>query len=129
MQRCATLGVRLWYYTGNVDRTDPAAALTEYGWRSGKEVARHNGPKVAGWTGSGIWESEGMAVVKDGVIKVWYGIVRGDRENLIFRRIALDKIRSTLTIEQHARALLDLLDSEARRRTLPSATCCSLTCS
>jgi hypothetical protein len=104
MQGCATLGVRLWCYTGNVDRTDPAAALTEYGWRSGKEVARHNGAKVAGWTGSGIWEAEGMATVKDGVIKVWYGIVRADREYLIFRRME--------TIEQHARELLDLLHSE-----------------
>jgi hypothetical protein len=28
MQGCATLGVRLWRYTGNADRTDPAA-LTE----------------------------------------------------------------------------------------------------
>jgi hypothetical protein len=43
MQGCATLGVRLWCYTGNVDRTDPAAALTDYGWRSGKEVARTTG--------------------------------------------------------------------------------------
>ena len=53
-----------------------------------------------------------MAIVKDGVIKVWYGIVRGEREYLIFRRMGPDKIRSTLTIEQHARELLDLLDSE-----------------
>ena len=67
-------------------------------------MARHNGPKVAGWTGSGIWEFEGMAVVKDGVIKVWYGIVRADREYLIFRRME--------TIEQHARELLGLLHSE-----------------
>jgi hypothetical protein len=27
-------------------------------------------PKDAGWTGAGIWEPEGMAIVKDGVIKV-----------------------------------------------------------
>jgi hypothetical protein len=40
-----------------------------------------------------------MAIVTDGVIKVWYGIVCGDREYLIFRR-------STLTIEQHASGLL-----------------------
>ena len=108
MQGCATLGDRLWRYTGNADRTDPAA-LTEYSWSNGKEVARHNEPKDAGWTGSGIWEPEGMAIVKDGVIKVWYGIVRGDREYLIFRRMGPDKISPTLTIEQHARALLDLL--------------------
>jgi hypothetical protein len=44
------------------------------------------------------------------VIKVWYGIVRADREYLIFRRME--------TIEQHARELLDLLHSEDRRRTL-----------
>ena len=50
MQGCATLGDRLWRYTGNADRTDPAA-LTEYSWSSGKEVARHNEPKDAGWTG------------------------------------------------------------------------------
>jgi len=111
MQGCATLGDRLWRYTGNADRTDPAA-LTEYRWSNGKEVARHNEPKDAGWTGSGIWEPEGMAIVKDGVIKVWHGIVRGDREHLIFRRIEPDKIRLTLTIEQHAQELLDLLDSE-----------------
>ena len=53
MQGCATLGDRLWHYTGNADRTDPAA-LTEYSWGTGKEVARHSGPKDAGWTGSGI---------------------------------------------------------------------------
>ena len=76
--------------------------------RTGKEVARHNEPKDAGWTGSGIWEPEGMAIVKDGVIKVWYGIVRADREYLIFRR-------STLTIEQHASELLDLLADEDPR--------------
>jgi hypothetical protein len=45
-----------------------------------------------------------MAIVKDGVIKVWFGIGRGNREYLIFRRME--------TIEQHARELLDLLDSE-----------------
>ena len=44
------------------------------------------------------------------MIKVWYGIVRADREYLIFRRME--------TIEQHARELLDLLHSEDRRRTL-----------
>ena len=86
-QGCATRGDRLWRYTGNAYRTDPAA-LTEYGWSIGKEVARHNEPKDAGWTGAGIWEPEGMAIVTDGVIKVWYGIVRGDRQYLIFRRIA-----------------------------------------
>jgi hypothetical protein len=64
MQGCATLGDRLWHYTGNADRTDPAA-LTEYSWGTGKEVARHNEPKDAGWTGSGIGEPEGMAIVKD----------------------------------------------------------------
>ena len=53
-----------------------------------------------------------MAIVKDGVIKVWYGIVRGDREYLIFRRMEPDEIRSMLIIEKHARELLDLLDSE-----------------
>jgi hypothetical protein len=111
MQGCATLGDRLWRYTGNADRTDPAA-LTEYSWSTSKEVARHNEPKDAGWTGSGIWEAEGMAIVKDGVIKVWYGIVRADREYLIFRRMEPDEIRSTLTIEQHARELLDLLTDE-----------------
>jgi hypothetical protein len=41
------------------------------------------------------------------VIKVWYGIVRADREYLIFRRME--------TIEQHARELLDLLHSEDPR--------------
>ena len=111
MQGCATLGDRLWRYTGNADRTDPAA-LTEYSWSTGKEVARHNEPKDAGWTGAGIWEPEGMAIVTDGVIKVWYGIVRGDREYLIFRRMEPDEIRSMLIIEKHARELLDLLDSE-----------------
>jgi hypothetical protein len=111
MQGCATLGGRLWRYTGNADRTDPAA-LTEYSWSTGKEVARHNKPKDAGWTGSGIWEPEGMAIVKDGVIKVWYGIVRGDREYLIFRRMEPDEIRSTLPIEQAASELLDLLADE-----------------
>ncbi|HEY6686106.1 MAG TPA: hypothetical protein VI094_07860, partial [Propionibacteriaceae bacterium] len=55
MQGCATLGDRLWRYTGNADRTDPAT-LTEFSWSTGKEVARHNGPKDAGWTGAGIWE-------------------------------------------------------------------------
>ena len=53
MQGCATLGGRLWRYTGNADRTDPAT-LTEYSWSTGKELARHNEPKDAGWTGSGI---------------------------------------------------------------------------
>jgi hypothetical protein len=53
-----------------------------------------------------------MAIVTDGVIKVWYGIVRGDRQYLIFRRMEPDEIRSMLTIEHHARELLDLLDSE-----------------
>ncbi len=48
-----------------------------------------------------------MAIVKDGVIKVWFGIVRGNREYLIFRRME--------TIEQHARDLLDLLDSKGPR--------------
>jgi hypothetical protein len=46
----------------------------------GEAVARHNEPKDAGWTGWGVWEPESMAIVKDDVIKVWYGIVRGDRE-------------------------------------------------
>ena len=46
-----------------------------------------------------------MAIVTAGVIKVWYGVVRGDREYLIFRR-------STLTIEQHASELLYLLADE-----------------
>ena len=53
-----------------------------------------------------------MAIVTDGVIKVWYGIVRGDREYLIFRRMEPDEIRSTLTIEQAASELLDLLADE-----------------
>jgi hypothetical protein len=104
IQGCATLGDRLWRYTGNADRTD-VAALTEYSWSTGKEVARHKRAHRRGldW-GSGIWEPEGMAIVKDGVIKIWYGIVRGGREYLIFRRME--------TIEQHARELLDLLHSE-----------------
>src|SRR6185295_4399382 len=96
---------------GNADRTDPAA-LTEYSWSSGKEVARHNEPKDAGWTGSGIWEPEGMAIVKDGVIKVWYGVVRGNREYLIFRQIGPGEITPMLAVEQHARELFVLLDSE-----------------
>ena len=111
MQGCATLGDRLWRYTGNADRTDPAT-LTEYSWSTGKEVARHNEPKDAGWTGAGIWEPEGMAIVTDDVIKVWYGIVRGNREYLIFRRMEPDEIRSPLTIEQAASELLDLLGDE-----------------
>ena len=45
-----------------------------------------------------------MAIVKDGLIRVWFGIVRGNREHLIFRRME--------TIEQDARELLDLLDRE-----------------
>jgi hypothetical protein len=75
-------------------------------------VARHNEPTDAGWTGSGIWEPEGIAMVTDGVIKLWYGIVRGDREYLIFRRMEPDQMKLTLTIEQHARELLDLLADE-----------------
>lgn len=46
-----------------------------------------------------------MAVVTNSVIKVWHGIVRGDREYLIFSW-------STLTIEQHASELLYLLADE-----------------
>jgi len=53
-----------------------------------------------------------MAIVQDGVIKVWYGIVRGNREYLIFRRMGPDKISPTLSIEQHARELLVLLEGE-----------------
>ena len=75
-------------------------------------MARHNEPTDAGWTGSGIWEPEGIAMVTDGVIKLWYGIVRGDREYLIFRRMEPDEIRPTLTIEQAASELLDLLADE-----------------
>jgi hypothetical protein len=78
----------------------------------GKVVARHNEPTDAGRTGSGIWEPEGIAMVTDGVIKLWYGIVHGDREYLIFRRMEPDQMKLTLTIEQHARELLDLLADE-----------------
>ena len=34
------------------DRSDPAA-LTEYDWNSGNEVARHNEPKDTGYLGPG----------------------------------------------------------------------------
>jgi hypothetical protein len=47
-----------------------------------------------------------------------YGIVCGDPGYLIFRRMEPDQIRSTLTIEKHARELLDLLDSEDPQEAL-----------
>lgn len=46
------------------------------------------------------------------MIKVWYGVVRGNREYLIFERVESDEIRPMLAIEQRARELLDLLDRE-----------------
>ena len=118
MQGCATLRDRLWRYTGNAGRTDPAA-LTEYSWSTGKEVARHNGPKDAGWTGSGIWEPEAWAIVNYGVIKVWYGIVRGvvqriiagERPYRIKCRLFTDRVASPWWS--------DLTSVQARRRRVP----------
>jgi hypothetical protein len=61
-----------------------------------------------------------MAIVTDGVIKVWYGIVCGDRGYLIFRR-------STLTIEQHASERSTCWPMRTRMTILLSAGCCSVT--
>jgi hypothetical protein len=53
VQGFATLGGRLCCYTGDgtgTNRSDPAA-LTEYDWKNGNEVARHNEPKDTGHLG------------------------------------------------------------------------------
>jgi len=55
VQGFATVGGRLWRYTGDgtgTNRSDPAA-LTEYDWKNGGEVARHNEPKDTGYLGPG----------------------------------------------------------------------------
>jgi hypothetical protein len=67
-----------------------------------------------------------MAIVTDGVIKVWYGIVRGDREYLTFRRMEPDEIRSTLTIEHAAANCLTCWPMRIRMTILLSADCCSV---
>ena len=63
VQGFATVGGRLWRYTGDgtgTNRYDPAA-LTEYDWKSGGEVARHNEPKDTGYLRPGTrWEPDGL---------------------------------------------------------------------
>lgn len=89
MQGMGTVLGHLWRYTGNALRTDPAA-LTEYSWKTGLEVARHDDPKDAGWLGPGTrWEPEGSAIIRSDIdeIKILYGITRGpanDRTHLVY---------------------------------------------
>jgi hypothetical protein len=82
VQGFATVGGRLWRYTGDgtgTNRSDPAA-LTEYDWNSGGEVARHNEPKDIGYLGPGTrWEPEGLTIVRTAPdqIRVLWGVARG----------------------------------------------------
>jgi hypothetical protein len=78
-------------------------------------VARHNEPEDAGWTGSGIWEPA-IAIVTGGVIKVWYGIVRGDREYL------RDDSRTLSSAEARGRFILDQDPAAAAQSDGPQLT-------
>ena len=68
------------------NRSDPAA-LTEYDWNSGNEVARHNEPKDTGYLGPGTrWEPEGMTIARTAPdqIRVLWGVARGPTSNREF---------------------------------------------
>jgi hypothetical protein len=85
----ATVGGRLWRYTGDgtgSNRSDPAA-LTEYDWNSGAEVARHNEPKDTGYLRPGArWEPEGLTIARTAPdqIRVLWGVARGPTSNREF---------------------------------------------
>ena len=68
------------------NRSDPAA-LTEYDWKNGDEVARHNEPKDTGYLGPGTrWEPEGLAIARTAPdqIRVLWGVARGPTSNREF---------------------------------------------
>jgi hypothetical protein len=76
-------------------------------------------PKTRAGLARASGNQRAWAIVTDDVIKVWYGIVRGNREYLIFKRMEPDEIRSPLTIEQAASELVDLLGDEDPHNDLP----------
>jgi Phage 5-bladed beta propeller receptor binding platform domain len=89
VQGFATVGGRLWRYTGDgtgTNRSDPAA-LTEYDWKNGDQVARHNEPKDTGYLGPGTrWEPEGLTIARTAPdqIRVLWGVARGPTSNREF---------------------------------------------
>jgi hypothetical protein len=89
VQGFTTVGDRLWRYTGDgtgTNRSDPAA-LTEYDWNSGNEVARHNEPKDTGYLGPGTrWEPEGLTIARTAPdqMRVMWGVARGPTSNREF---------------------------------------------